>query len=167
VLLAAVVGCSTSGSEDPAVTTTTAIEVDGSAYERLVLTDTSDVRSCDEAAGSSDPAELIAAFNVARLRGRGAEDCLSEELAARYDDAACDYPLDLERDPGPTLLYGCGSHRVVAIPDDFVEAVKVDHNQVQQRVFVDGRRGQPEHLYIERTGTGDQRRQVITDASPI
>jgi hypothetical protein len=166
-LLLGVVGCSSGEPTHQATLTTTTgtNEVAGSAYEALLLP--ADTVTCEEATHSNDPGALIAAFNTARLAGHDAEGCLSDALAARYDDARCDYPLDLEREPGPVLLYGCGTHRIVAIPDELVEGVKSDHDEVQQRVFVDGRRGQPEHLVVKRFGTGSERRQMIIDASPI
>jgi hypothetical protein len=165
-----VVGCS-SDSGHPKVahsTTTTTTTTAGSAYEQLFLPTGDQVQTCEAATRSSDPAALIGAFDAARLAGKGAEDCLGPEAAAKYrQDKTCEWPMLLS--PGPVLLYGCGEHRIVAIPLDEVEAVKVDHNAVQQELYFDGngQGSQPEQLTIRSTGDGSNRRQLIMDVSPI
>jgi len=117
---------------------------------------------------------LVAAFRAARLRGRGAEGCLTSQAFSRYDDARC-RGGDLAASPGPVVLYGCAGHRVTAIPDDSIEYIPGEPVLVQLTVELsgtdeDGRPIRlPEHLTIgPGTPTGGPRAaQVITDTSSL
>jgi hypothetical protein len=165
-------GCTSDDAHEATASTATSTPVptsDGneSAFEPLLLPHD---MTCEDATKTNDPADLVAAFVTARLAGHGAEGCLGGEAEARYRDGACD-DTSLESAPGPTVLYACGERRIVAIPDEEVEAVKVDHHLVQLEVYFagHGRQAQPEHLTIgpgTPVGGSTAVKQLIVDVSP-
>jgi hypothetical protein len=122
---------------------------------------------CQQAVTSRNPADVVAAFRAARLHGRDAEGCLSAAALARYRDARCT-DADLAASPGPLVLYHCGSHRVVAMPDVAIQVERSDSGSIQIEVDLSGPQGQSirvdEHLRIARgtpAGTGEAAEQVI------
>jgi hypothetical protein len=101
-------------------------------------------------ASASGPEELVDAFVAARLRGSGAEGCLSPEARAHYCDADEDPECtedDLDHTPGPNCLYRCYGGRVVDIEAD------VHENGAYLMVSYDGEyTGANESLLIEDVG---------------
>ena len=63
-----------------------------------------------------------------------------------FQDAQCD-DASLTSAPGPVVLYGCGQHRLTAIPDKFEEA-RSDAHYVQFEIELSGVNsiGDPIHL---------------------
>ncbi len=145
-----------------------------SAYLRLIPP-YGPALTCGIAEAHSNVALIVTAFRAARLRGYGAEDCLSRAALARYTDKQCS-DADLQASPGPVVLYRCGSHRVGDIPVLRIEVARSDPHYVQLEVVlvargISGARTTIyEHLTIgPGTPVGGSRpvAQVITSVSAV
>jgi hypothetical protein len=137
----------------------------------LLLVDPAASPTCQQASARRNPVLLISAFRAARLRGHGAEGCLTAEALSHYDDAHCGETA-LVSSPGPLVLYRCLSHRLVASPDDVNEAERSDPHHIQLVVHLSGLSslGHPidlsEHLEVGSgvpVGGESRVNQVITD----
>lgn len=145
-------GCSrgtSSGTRRPAVprTATTAPVTTAPAPVTRVLLEVvapDESPTCHQASTATEPAALISAFRAARLAGRDAEECLTAGALASYADARCDEQA-LVSSPGPLVLYRCGTHRVIDMPDD---SIVVSSWGIELDVVLDGRNsaGQPNRL---------------------
>lgn len=103
------------------------------------LADTS--MSCEEATQQDDPMLVVRAFRSARLRGSGAEACLTKEALLGYCDVTGCSDLDWLRDPGPVCLYGC--------PDGELKQISWYSRESQPPTF---------KLRVERTPSGEATR---------
>ena len=58
---------------------------------------------------------VLQAFRAARLRGTGAEGCITKEASTAYCDVRTCDDVAWRSDPGPICLYACPDAGVVAI----------------------------------------------------
>lgn len=112
--------------------------------------------SCADAVTSGSVATLMAAFERARVLGRGAEACLAEQAAVAYCGPRPCTQAEFDRTPGPLCLYSCNGYAVkkltwhegaggaVEVLTDFAEAQvaqgrppsSIEHLQLRGNVIV-------------------------------
>ena len=86
----------------------------------LTLTGPDSSPSCADAERLGHLSEVLSAFRAARIRGRGAEDCMSDSGLRDFCGGGmrtCS-EVAFESDPGPICLYGCLGHRIVDMTFD-------------------------------------------------
>jgi hypothetical protein len=120
------VGCSTSNERQGAppgtessVSSTTAVPAGGSTSTvgatpvTIALAPVGSSPTCAQALAARTPDALLSAFRAARVRGKGAEGCLTAKALASYCSVArpCS-DNEFEADPGPICLYACGGYQV-------------------------------------------------------
>jgi hypothetical protein len=77
--------------------------------------------SCATAARSGDAGALLSAFRAARVRGQGAEGCVTERALGAFCRAASPCSGEAFKSaPGPICLYECDGYRVTTIDIDGV-----------------------------------------------
>ena len=91
--------------------------------------------TCAVAIAKRDVAVLLAAFRAARLRGSGAEGCLTKTALASYSDQRCNR-TNLMRSPGPLVLYRCGRYPVIAVPLGHIEVARHNPHDVQLDITI-------------------------------
>jgi hypothetical protein len=126
--------CSSSGGGRAAATTTrppdtttrapdgdTTPTTDASTVS-VTLTPIGSSPSCDEATRARTPDALLSAFRAARVRGAGAEHCLTAHALTAYCTASHPCSDEFQKSPGPICLYDCGGYRVKDMKFDVTRA---------------------------------------------
>jgi hypothetical protein len=84
--------------------------------------------SCRQATQTSDLSALITAFRAARLRGSGAEACMTQTALSSYCGPSACTDLDFQASPGPICLYRC---RGLVVTDVKADAYKAPDGSTQ------------------------------------
>lgn len=129
--------------------------------------------TCEVAVKMHDTAALVGAFLAARVKGAGAESCLTSTALAEFSDRSCD-DRSLLSAPGPIVLYRCGPHRITGFSQ--IEVSRLDANYIQLQADLSGtdpsgfRPYTLDHLTIGHgtpVGSARSAEQVITDDSSL
>ncbi len=116
-------GCSSSAGHSTASTTTssttatTALSSSSTATTAvtrvsIALTPVESSPSCDQATKDGTADALLSAFRAARVRGSGAEHCLTAQALGAYCTASHPCSQGFLASPGPICLYECAGYKV-------------------------------------------------------
>ena len=183
VVVVIAAGCSSSAGHSTAPTTTswstTATATTALTPVSLALTPIASSPSCDRATKDGTAGALLSAFRAARVRGSGAEHCLTAQALGAYCTASHPCSQEFLASPGPICLYECAGYKV---KDVNFEATRAADGNISVYVGVQAQpsspsatspRGYPasayEHLTLGRgvpVGSSTRVQLVIVDATP-
>ena len=126
VILVIAAGCSSSDGHSAAATSSSSSattptassssSTEATAVERvsIALTPIESSPSCDQATKEGTVDALLSAFRAARVRGSGAEHCLTARALGAYCTAShpCSRQSQFQASPGPICLYDCAGYKV-------------------------------------------------------
>jgi|GEM_PF-4200180 len=138
VVLVIAAGCSSSAGPSAASTTTRSSVTTATAFSSSSTTTTAVTRvsialtpiesspSCDRATKDGTADALLSAFRAARVRGSGAEHCLTAQALGAYCTASHPCSQEFQASPGPICLYDCAGYKVKDV--DFAVTRAADGN---------------------------------------
>jgi len=183
VVVVIAAGCSSSAGHSTAPTTTslstTATAATTLTPVSLALTPIASSPSCDRATKDGTADALLSAFRAARVRGSGAEHCLTAQALGAYCTTSHRCSQEFQASPGPICLYECAGYKVKDVNFEVTRAadgnfsVYVAVQAQPSSPSATSPRGYPasayEHLTLGRgvpVGSSTRAQLVIVDATP-